>query len=297
MKHLQQTTGLLLTAALTLSSLNSCYFNSAGYLYDKASHRERITTADLTPGRYVYYDGLHYYVKLPRYKTGKRVTLQYHPLKPSDKSEQSVQVPGETVTVRISQALALYLTGQTNAPFTLSRNDVQVMQNKKLNGFIYGAITTEAPAILERDYTYTSPNAFGWYTLGTLDWLCVDLPVSCAETAIWLSLGITLLPFAPFDPSLFKQRQPPTSSDYLRDLPQWLYAGTPSNSTTSQNTKQGSHNSQKQNTTNAPKEGSKNGGSRTNPTTSGTPTPANPPKNDPPKTTDPGWDDSGETSS
>ncbi len=184
----------ILTAVLVLPLLNSCYFNSAGHIFEKASRSEAISTRLVTGGDYVYFDGVCYYIELPRYKTGKSVKTQYDlpPWTPGPYGggkEQFVRVAGETMPVRITREFAMFLTGQDDGLYKPTPNDILwVMQDKELDKNSCQVFTvTRKPGDLRKGYRYTSPYAFGWYSLGVLDWLCVDVPMTCLENSLLIS--------------------------------------------------------------------------------------------------------------
>ncbi len=202
MKRTYRATGVLLTAATALSTLNSCYFNSAGHIFAKASRPEAVKLSDITAGSYVYNRGGNYFVELPRYKTGKPVKTQYNALEDDDREEQFQRVYGETAPVSISHELAMYLTGQSGSEQAPRSDGAYVItdwgnwesyekQCSRMN------VTRSLPNGQAVPYRYKSPNAVWWYTLGAFDWLCVDLPMTCVENSLMISLFCCMIPLAP----------------------------------------------------------------------------------------------------
>ncbi len=176
---------LLTAGVLPLVLFNSCYFNSAGHIFDKASHKAAVNMADLTSGSNIYVDGDSYYVELPRYRAGKPILTQYYVDDETERKEV-LKPTGDTTMVEIPQNYAMYLTGQNNAPATpgyMQKSEEAPDDIKKRSLTL---TTVRTPEAARHDFRYSSPNAAGWYTLGVLDWLCVDLPVTCVENSLVL---------------------------------------------------------------------------------------------------------------
>lgn len=179
----------LVAGALSCSLLvNSCYFNSAGHIFDQASYRAGSTTTDVrTDGSQVVYqdsDG-DYYIELPRYRVGKPVQTQYSAFSQKNESASTMQRKGEVDMYKIPKDFAMYLAGKANGPQTPS-----YMDRVSYGGWVkYSDDTIKMPIVRKPgEYTetwrYKSPNAFWLYSAGVLDWLCVDLPVTCVENAL-----------------------------------------------------------------------------------------------------------------
>lgn len=181
---------------LLCTVLNSCYFNSAGHLFEKASYRAAADVTDLKSGDSVYCKGGEYYIELPRYRFGKVIRTQYNafetsPMNPAVKHRLG---PDDIDMFRIPSEYAMYLTGQADAPvepaFFERVDDAESIKS--------GATTlsvNRAPEKYEYFYRHTSSAAGWWYTAGVLDWLCVDLPVTCLENSLLLSGGILVALF------------------------------------------------------------------------------------------------------
>ncbi len=200
MKHTLKPLMMPFLAFMFVLCLNSCYFNSAGHIFDKASHQAVLYASDIKEGDKVYcsQDG-NYYVELPRYRFDEPVTTWY-PKKESD-TIQLKKIEGETVMTRIPADYAMYLTGQAKSPQTpssLTPSKLSAAEKQQCSQLTVTQTTTnemlKASPNPAHIYQYRSPNAFGWYTLGVLDWLCVDLPITC--TANGLTLGLAALELA-----------------------------------------------------------------------------------------------------
>ncbi len=182
-------TSLCATALLCL--LNSCYFNSAGHIFDKASHDAAVDMADLKPNSTVYADGSKYYVELPRYRAGKPVRTQYS-VGEQKQLQDKLRKTNDTTMVEIPRDFAMYLTGKHsgNAVPTYVRRATESPADIKQRSSTL--TTTIAPKAYRFDFRHTSPAAAGWYTLGVLDWLCVDLPITCVENSLAIC-GISIM--------------------------------------------------------------------------------------------------------
>ncbi len=193
MKHGTHTLLLQMAAVLSLFLLNSCYFNSAGHILDNASYKAAVDMADAKPGKSVYTDGTHYYIELPRYKAGKPVKTQYSILDQEQEKPRTDQLrlTSEHTLVRIPEDYALYLTGQSQTPAKpssvtpVNKDEDEIKQRcRKL------AVTRQPEADLTL-FPYKSAWPGGWQMLAALDWLCVDLPITCVENSLMIC-GITL---------------------------------------------------------------------------------------------------------
>lgn len=176
---------LKLTIALAASlGLSSCYFNSAGHILDNIGYGALAKAEDAKPGRYVYTDGSKYYVELPRYRTGKRIVTQYFI---GDEDNRGIEVTdtGKTDVFEIPEDFAMYLTGKNSSPETPS------FMRKVDEKVLTAAAVTRLSIVRPGDssyvtYKYKSNAAAWWWTAGILDWLCVDIPVTCVENSLAL---------------------------------------------------------------------------------------------------------------
>lgn len=181
----------VLPIACFVCLLNSCYFNSAGHIFDKASYRAANDLSDLKPGDQVYSDGANYYVELPRYRFGKKVRTQ---MSVFGKANFATRTPikGETDMVQIPEDYAAYLAGHSG----------KLPQSITLAGAgDAGQVKSSCPTTLTvvrtgplgdqgvRYFNHQSPNRAWWYTLGAFDWLCVDLPMTCLENSLMVCGG------------------------------------------------------------------------------------------------------------
>lgn len=170
----------ILTFSLLLSS---CYLNTAGHIFDKAKYDAVVTTQNIKgkDGQVVYSDGESHYIKVSRYRVGKPITTQYNALVTEDEKSVERQYKGESV-VKIPANYARYLTGKAGSP--TKPKYMEPVSNSVLNRCTTTSPIVRTPRNYEHQFRYTSPAAAGYYTLGVLDWLCVDLPVTCVENAL-----------------------------------------------------------------------------------------------------------------
>ena len=175
--------------------LNSCYFNSAGMLFDKASYRAAVEASDLKPGDVVYVRGNEYYIELPRYRFGPPVKLQMDAFDQEQGALSSKQrIGGHAVDMfLIPEAYAKYLMGETTTAvepeFFMRVEDADTI---KATASAQKTVNT-VPPTFEHHYKYTSSSAAWLYTAGVFDWLCVDLPVTCIENSLVLCGGVLVL--------------------------------------------------------------------------------------------------------
>ena len=176
--------------------LNSCYFNSAGHIFDKASYQASSFTRELKSDKnqVVYTDGSDYYVELTRYRMGKPVVTQYSVFSQDETSDKDkLQVRGK-VMFRIPRDFAMYLTGQAKGPdvpseMTLVKNGAEIKSRCSTLPIVKNA------GKYAEVWQHRSSAAPWLYTAGVFDWLCVDLPMTCVENAIVISLGAVMLAF------------------------------------------------------------------------------------------------------
>ena len=179
-------------AVVASLGLSSCYFNSAGHLFDKAGYSAKAKSEDAKPGQYVYTDGSKYYVELPRYRVGKPIKTQYSVGKKDDRQEK-VRATGGTDVFEIPADFAMYLTGQRKSPSTPSA------MTRVEKDIITTTATIKLPIVFPGgassvDYKYSSGAAAWWYTAGIFDWLCVDLPITCVENSL-ATVGILCMAY------------------------------------------------------------------------------------------------------
>ena len=163
--------------------LNSCYFNSSGWLLDQAQYEARVNAADLnaSPLPVVYQNGANYYIELPRYRYGKPVKMQCFAFD-QDAPEAASMEPRGMGMYRIPKSFALYLTGQgQKSAEVISLQEVENADEVKM-------LSRQIPVVKKADnhmvaYSYTSPNS-GWlHAAVPFNWLLVDLPVTVVENA------------------------------------------------------------------------------------------------------------------
>ena len=176
-------------AGMALPMLSSCYFNSAGHIVDAASHKARVYTEDISVGKTVFTDGNRYYIELPHYRYGKKITTQYNALDDETSSNNAERTYKGMQMFEIPADYALYITGKSSSPVTLTY--VRPVENgpeiKRFNSLP----VTRKPAEGTTDWEYKSPYAPLLYTACAFDWLIVDLPITLVENALMVT-GVTL---------------------------------------------------------------------------------------------------------
>ena len=201
--------------ALTAAMLSNCYFNSAGHIFDKASYDALTTTADLRPGHTLYCDGGRYYVELPRYRWDYPVRTQYSAFEDKEERKKKLTKKNDYELVEIPEDYAMYLIGKRNQPTEPSfmkriGNNTEAIKKRSQT---YKIARTPKETLCH--FHYNSPSSFGWYTLGVLDWLCVDLPITCTENAIVAALFAGFVLSAAENPSSLKTKSHKTSDDTM----------------------------------------------------------------------------------
>lgn len=183
----------VLACALSLA-LNSCYFNSAGFITDAASHRALMDTSELKTGQVVYTDGTRYYLEIPHNRFDTPVRLQYKPFLDKlnrdfynthatyDDSVKRTRKSG-SVMVEIPADFGRYLTGESTTPFNIS-GTIRMAEDPDLVKTYSTKPIVNLAGAQQVIYDYISPNS-GWlYTGAVFDWLLVDLPVTLTENAL-----------------------------------------------------------------------------------------------------------------
>lgn len=199
--------------ALTAAMLSNCYFNSAGHIFDKASYDALTSTADIRPGDLLYCDGGRYYVELPRYRWDYPVRTQYSAFDDEEERKKTLTKKNDYELVEIPEDYAMYLIGKRNQPTTPSfmnrvGNNAEAIKKRSQT---YKIARTPKETLCH--FHYNSPSSFGWYTLGVLDWLCVDLPITCTENALVAALFAGFVLTAAENPSSLKPKSHETSDD------------------------------------------------------------------------------------
>lgn len=179
----------MVLAGMTLPTLNSCYFNSAGHIVDAASHPARVYAEDISVGKQVYTDGDSYYIELPHYRYGKKVVTQYNALDSDSSDSKAVRTYKGMQMFEIPADYAQYLMGKTKKPVSLSY--VYPVKNGDAIKRYQSYPVKVKPAADTADWKYNSPNAPWLYTACVFDWLIVDLPITLLENSL-LVTGVTL---------------------------------------------------------------------------------------------------------
>ncbi len=168
--------------------LDGCYFNSAGHIFDQAFYGALTTTADLRPGDALYCDDGDYYVELPRYRYDVPVKTQYNALKDEEEPKKTLTKKGGSELIQIPEDYALYLMGRQGSPSSPSfmkriGGDAELIKRRCQK---FSIARTPKDSLCH--FKYVSPASFGWCCLGVLDWLCVDLPITCLENGLVVGL-------------------------------------------------------------------------------------------------------------
>lgn len=179
---------LVLSGLAFTVALNSCYFNSAGKIVDKASYKALSTTSDIAQNQLIYCKGGQYYIELPRYRNEKPAKLHYSITDDEDKTKYTpTLVRNAKDMFRIPQDFALYLAGKAKGPKTPSEMVLQQdgEEIKKSADSTMKIVRTADKYSLE--HKYRSPNAPWLWTAAVFDWLCVDLPITLVENSLVIS--------------------------------------------------------------------------------------------------------------
>lgn len=170
-------------------SFSGCYFNSAQHIFDKASYDAIVTTYGVSKdsGHVVYFDGSSYYLDAPRYRQAKPIKTQYNALEEKQPTEDLIvsEYRGTTV-VEIPEDFAMYLMGKNktaSTPQYLKRVNRDVLKNCRTFPIV------NTPKEYGESFRYHSSGAAFYYTMGVLDWLCVDLPITCIENTLLIPYG------------------------------------------------------------------------------------------------------------
>lgn len=202
--------------ALTAAMLSNCYFNSAGHIFDKASYDALTSTADIRPGDLLYCDGGRYYVELPRYRWDYPVRTQYSAFDDEEERKKTLTKKNDYELVEIPEDYAMYLAGKRNQPTTPSfmKRIGNYPEAIKKRSQTYKIARTPKETLCH--FHYNSPSSFGWYTLGVLDWLCVDLPITCTENALVAAVFAGLVLSAAENPSMMNSSSKSSHSEKER---------------------------------------------------------------------------------
>lgn len=173
---------------LFMFALDSCYFNSAQHFVTQAGYKAMATTKDINTGskkvgNVVYTDGEKYYIELPRYRKGLKIYTQMSH-KAADDRWSGPQPTNETDLFEIPADFANYIAGPADSP-----DHPSYMTRVKDPEKVKRVATTQLPVTWApkgeeyiEEYKYSSSCAPLWYMAGVFSWLCIDFPLSCAET-------------------------------------------------------------------------------------------------------------------
>lgn len=202
-----------LACALSVA-LSSCYFNSAGYITDAASHTAMMDTSELKIGQAVYTNGVNYYVEIPHVRYDSPVVLQYNAFGQSDNSSAVVNRKSGTVMVEVPADFARYLTGESTIPFDLNGKVKMAEEPDLVRTYSRKPIVNMGGA-MRALYDYNSPNS-GWlWTAAVFDWLIVDFPITLTQSTL---MGLCFL-LEEFDKGMNHVRETGTLDEILNTPP------------------------------------------------------------------------------
>ena len=174
--------------------LQSCYFNSAGHIFDKISYNAEVRMSEAT-GCVLHdeYADEYYLSNMRFYRVGKPVKTQYSAWD-SDKRKSVSAFRGFT-DVEIPKDYARYLMGKGSKPSGVSfAYPVNLSEYSKDRMSRYDIVNT--PIDTDISFKKKSKNGFWLGLAGVFDWLCVDLPVTCVENSLAIAGCCAVAPFA-----------------------------------------------------------------------------------------------------
>lgn len=171
----------IITAVLCL---NCCYFNSAEHIFDRAKYEAALSTYGISAnkGDKVYTDGKSYYIDVRMCRYDKPIRTQYDAFTQNGTNDNEKRVSRVIMrTAEIPEDFAMYLMGKASTPKSPS---YMKLAKSKVKNKCQSYPIVKTPEVVDVFFQYRSPGALGYYALGTLDWLCVDLPITCVENAL-----------------------------------------------------------------------------------------------------------------
>lgn len=185
-------TTLAAMAALSSVALNSCYFNSAGYITDAASHTALMDTSELKIGQAVYTNGVNYYLEIPHVRFDSPVVLQYSAFDSRDHSRSTstkATRKSGSVMVEVPADFARYLTGESTDYFDLN-GKVKIAENPDLVRTYPRKPIVNMSGAMRALYDYNSPNS-GWlWTAAVFDWMLVDFPITVTQSSLMVVVAL-----------------------------------------------------------------------------------------------------------
>ncbi|MBR3925895.1 MAG: hypothetical protein IKJ58_03940 [Akkermansia sp.] len=174
--------------------LNSCYFNTTGWLCNQASYEAYATTSDMEqlPHPRVYANSRGHYIELPRYTAKAPANIQRHLFEAPPASPPERERRG-TGLFLIPADYAAWLTG--SGPKVRAVSYLEEVEDADLIKMTSMSLPVVKPSI-ERSvvYAYRSPNADWMYAATPFSFLLVDLPVTVAENAVVIG-GVFVLAY------------------------------------------------------------------------------------------------------
>lgn len=183
---------ILLLVSIFCWLMSGCYYNSAGLIYAKSIYTATVNTGDAKEGSFIYQYLGQYYVELPSHRKEKKILTQYNWYEKvkgnMDKVEKFTDGPdpmdGRPMLFQISPELAMYLAGHDSvSTISFSVTPATEIENQVVKQFATKTPIVRTDSDISIDYQYKSSSAAGVYTLCTLDWLFVDVPVSAIQNA------------------------------------------------------------------------------------------------------------------
>ena len=187
MNRILRKTGKVFLMLGCMAGFNSCYFNSTGHIFDAASHNAAVRLSDLKQGSAIYSDGVNHYVYLPRYRYDTKVVTQYGVGGKRDSDgKKHLTNEADRQLVKITPEQLQYLKGESS----VLNSDKVIPVDEDVKDYCFQTATVNQGVTSARlsEYRYTSGAAPYLYSAGVLNWLCVDLPMTCVENALAVPL-------------------------------------------------------------------------------------------------------------
>ena len=209
-------------------ALNSCYFNSSGHIFDAASHNAAVRPSDAKAGHKLWYDGHSYYTYLPRYRYDEKVVTQYSVGGVDDSDgKKHLTLTDDKQFVKLSPSLADYMLGKSqDCSGCAYPADADIADTCSTGYSVTQSVTDDRLC----EFKYTSGAAPLWYTLGALNVVCVDIPVTCVENIF--AIPCALLMATPGDVSVCSEFHQACAQGNYNQVKSFLEKGISPNITT-----------------------------------------------------------------
>lgn len=174
---------LALATALCILA-NGC---TSEYIFRQARYKASANSADTQIGQSVYSYRGEYFVELPRYRQVEKKRKKRIDLKEKTASTE-MRLTNGTSMMRIPEDFAMYLTGRAKAPTTPlymipAEDDTDTVKTGERMPI------TCSGGSSSHEFDYRSPNAALWYTLGTIDLICIDVPIATTIIALYAAIS------------------------------------------------------------------------------------------------------------